>query len=64
MSYKINSIDEYKLYIKSQLSKVIKDEKKLNILVDEEKLNILVDEYYIAFCDGVRFGQGNLRVEL
>lgn len=55
MSYKINSIDEYKLYIKSQLSKVIKDEKKLNILVDE---------YYIAFCDGVRFGQGNLRVEL
>lgn len=55
MSYKIHSIDEYKLYIKNQLSKVIKDEKKLNILVEE---------YYIAFCDGVRFGQGNLRVEL
>ena len=53
--HKINSINEYKLYLKNQLGKFIKDEKKLKIVVDE---------MYSAFCDGVRFGQGNLEVEL
>jgi len=55
MQHKINSIDEYKLYLKKQLSAYIKDEKKLNICVDE---------MYLAFLDGVKFGHGRLKVEL
>lgn len=71
MSYKINSIDEYKLYIKQQLSETVKDEKKQamkkklsKIVKNEKKLEDLVDEYFISFCDGVNFGRGDLRVEV
>jgi hypothetical protein len=49
-----HQIENYQNYEK-QLSKTIKNPKKLNILVEE---------YYMAFIDGVRYGRGNLKVEI
>jgi hypothetical protein len=55
MRIKIVSPDEYKLYLKKELSREVKDDKKLQILIDN---------MYITFQDGIKFGQGKLEVEV
>jgi len=49
----IRRLEEYELYLKKQLSEVVKD---------EEKLKIIVSEYMQVFEDGIKFGRGNLKV--
>lgn len=51
---KISRVEEYKLYLRLVLSEEVKDKKKLEILVEQ---------FYLAFCDGIRFGKGNLVIE-
>lgn len=51
----IKSIDDYKLYLKSELQKRTKDKKKI------EALSNLM---FVAFVDGIKFNQGKLKVEV
>jgi len=51
---KIERTEEYKLYLRLQLKQYIKDPKKLEIMVEE---------YFLAFQDGIRFGQGKLVID-
>ena len=51
---KISRLEEYKLYLRLQLSQYIKD---------PIKLEIMIEEYYLAFLDGIKFGQGKLVIE-
>lgn len=55
MIIEIKSVDEYELYLNSQLKKITKDEKKIKALTNA---------MFVAFADGVRFGQGKLKVEV
>ena len=53
--HKIHRVEEYKLYLNTQLGMYIKNEKKLKIMIEQ---------MYLAFEDGVRFGRGNLKVNI
>ena len=55
MIIEIKSIDEYKLYLNSELKKITKDEKKIKALTDA---------MFVGFSDGIKFGQGKLKVEV
>jgi hypothetical protein len=51
---KISRPEEYKLFLRLQVKQFVKDPKKVEILVEE---------YYLAFCDGIKFGQGKLVID-
>lgn len=51
----ITSVEHYKLYLKTQIEAYTKDERKAIFMV------ALLNE---AFLDGVKFGQGDLKVEV
>lgn len=55
MTVWVQSPDSYKLYLKKQLAKYIKN---------ETHLEVAVTEMYKAFLDGVKFGRGKLEVEV
>lgn len=55
MMIEIQGVDEYKLYLKSQLSKCTKDKKKVEALTNA---------MFTSFLDGIKFGQGKLKVEV
>lgn len=55
MIIEIGRIEEYKLYIKNELSKSTKDKKKIEALTKAMLL---------GFEDGIKFGQGKLKVEV